>query len=394
MNRGLGLGIAVLVAASLAACTPKPEKKAAPAKVDGARPEADLATVTLTAEAEQRLGVALARAERRTVPHVRTVGGTVDAPPGRSLPITAPLAGTVLAPEGGAVPVAGARVARGQALFRLAPLPPADREIQRDRAREEAESAIARLKVAREAADRAARLRAIGAGSVRAEQEAVSQREQAEAAVAAARSREAFLGDTDLDSAPRAASALRVEAPRDGVLMDVTAAPGSIVMAGAAMGQVVADDVLWVRVPLYAGDLSGVARDAPATVTGLGAGPSFPASLVDAPPRADAVAATAELAYVLAPGTRGLRPGERVTVAVPLVSSEESLVVPWSAVVYDVEGGTWVYRLVKPHVYARTRVEVRHVAGELAVLARGPAAGTEVVAAGAAELFGAEFGAK
>ena len=102
-----GPAIALVLAGSLAACTAKPDKKTAPAKVDGARPEAELATVTLTGEAEQRLGLALANVERRTVPHVRTVGGTVEAPPGRSLPITAPLAGTVLAPEGGAVPVAG-----------------------------------------------------------------------------------------------------------------------------------------------------------------------------------------------------------------------------------------------------------------------------------------------
>jgi membrane fusion protein, heavy metal efflux system len=389
------LGASLGIAATLAGCTRAAEKKAAPAKVEGARPETELATVTLTAEAEQRLGLAVAKAERRPVPHVRTVGGTVEVPPGRSLPVTAPLAGTVLAPATGAVPAAGARVTRGQALFRLAPLPPADRELQRDRAREEAQSAAARLETARAAADRATRLRAIGAGSVKAEEEAVAQRAQAQAALEAARSREAFLSDTDLDSAPRAASALRVEAPRDGVLMDVTAAPGSIVMAGAPLGQVVADDVLWVRVPLYAGDLPAVARDAAATVTGLGAGgPSFPATLVDAPPRADAATATAELAYALAPGTRGLRPGERVTVTVPLVASEEALVVPWSAVVYDVEGGTWVYRVVKPHVYARTRVEVRHVSDAVAVLARGPAAGTEVVVAGVAELFGTEFGAK
>jgi RND family efflux transporter MFP subunit len=379
----------------LLACGHSDPKAPPPAKVEGAKKETELASVTLLPEAEQRLGLAFAPVERRSVPNVRTVGGVVEAPPGRSLPITAPLAGTVLAPENGGVPTAGTRVRRGQALFRLAPLPPADREIQLDRAGEEAESAAARVKVAREAENRARKLREIGAGSVKAEQEAVSQREQAEAALDAARSRQAFLGNTDLASNARAPSSLRVDAPRDGVLMDVTAAPGSTVMAGAAMGQVVSDDVLWVRVALYAGDLASVARGAPATVTPLGnAAMSLPATFVDMPPRADAPAATMEVTYVLAPGARGIRPGERVMVAVPLASSEESLVVPLSAVVYDVEGGTWVYGVVKPHVYSRMRVEVRHVASGLAVLARGPAPGSQVVTAGAAELFGTEFGAK
>jgi RND family efflux transporter MFP subunit len=293
------------------------------------------------------------------------------------------------------VPSAGIRVTRGEALFRLAPLPPADREIQLDKAREEAESAAARLLVAREAEARARKLREIGAGSVKVEQEAVAQREQAQAALEGARSREAFLSNTDLGSAARKNSAVRVEAPRDGVLMDVTAAPGSTVMAGASMGQVVSDDILWVRVPLYAGDLAAVARDLPATVTSLGrGGESHEAKYIDVPPRPDATAATLDIAYAMAPGVRALRPGERVTVAVPLVSSEEALVVPWSAIVYDVEGGTWVYSVVKSHVYARARVEVRHVTSGLAVLARGPAPGSQVVTAGVAELFGTEFGAK
>jgi multidrug efflux pump subunit AcrA (membrane-fusion protein) len=177
--------------------------------------------------------------------------------------------------------------------------------------------------------------------------------------------------------------------------MDVTAAPGSTVMAGASMGQVVSDDILWVRVPLYAGDLAAVARDLPATVTSLGrGGEAHEAKYIDVPPRPDATAATLDIAYAMAPGVRALRPGERVTVAVPLVSSEEALVVPWSAIVYDVEGGTWVYSVVKSHVYARARVEVRHVTSGLAVLARGPAPGSQVVTAGVAELFGTEFGAK
>jgi hypothetical protein len=68
------------------------------------------------------------------------------------------------------------------------------------------------------------------------------------------------------------------------------------------------------------------------------------------------------------------------------------LVVPWSAVTHDINGGAWVYENVAPQQYARRRVEVRRVVGPLAVLARGPAVGAKVVTAGVAELFGTEFG--
>jgi RND family efflux transporter MFP subunit len=329
------------------------------------------------------------------VPHVRVVGGEVIAPPGRALAVTAALPGVVLPPSSGRVPQAGERVQQGQDLFRLAPLPPADLELQRDRAREELTAARSRLETAREAADRARKLREIGAGSAKAEEEAKAQAVQAEAAVRSAQSRLQFLSATDLNDDARAASAIRVEAPRSGVLMEVLVGPGSTVVAGAPLAQVVSDDALWVRVPVYSGDVSSVNRTAPVTVTRLGeAGTSWPGTFVTAPPRADAATATADLTYALPAGTRGLRPGERVMVSLPLVSSEEALVAPWSSVLYDIDGGTWIYVVPGAHVYSRRRVELRHVSGELAVLGRGPAPGTAVVKAGAAELFGTEFGAK
>ena len=72
--------------------------------------------------------------------------------------------------------------------------------------------------------------------------------------------------------------------------------------------------------------------------------------------------------------------------------------VPWSAVVHDIHGGTWVYERTAPRVYTRRRVEVKHVQGSgaeaQAVLARGPAPGAMVVSVGAAELFGTEFGTR
>ncbi|MGB5037290.1 MAG: efflux RND transporter periplasmic adaptor subunit, partial [Blastocatellia bacterium] len=113
---------------------------------------------------------------------------------------------------------------------------------------------------------------------------------------------------------------------------------------------------------------------------------------VSAPPTADAASSTADLYYELPNGDGRLRPGERVGVTLSLKSTEDSLVVPWAAVLHDVNGGTWVYENTAPQVFVRRPVEVRDVVDRLAVLARGPAPGTRVVTAGAAELFGTEFG--
>jgi hypothetical protein len=69
----------------------------------------------------------------------------------------------------------------------------------------------------------------------------------------------------------------------------------------------------------------------------------------------------------------------------------ESLVVPWSAIIFDSYGGTWIYESLGEQRYARRRVEVKYVADSTAVLSRGPAVGAQIVTVGTAELFGTEF---
>lgn len=70
------------------------------------------------------------------------------------------------------------------------------------------------------------------------------------------------------------------------------------------------------------------------------------------------------------------------------------LEVPYAALVYDATGKTWVYTSPQPRTYIRAAVTVDQITGDKVQLRSGPAAGTEVVTMGAAELFGAEFGTK
>jgi hypothetical protein len=124
----------------------------------------------------------------------------------------------------------------------------------------------------------------------------------------------------------------------------------------------------------------------------------LPARPVTAPPSADPDAATVDLYYEIRDGRESgniaasLRPLERVAVALPLRSEKESLVVPWAAVLHDSQGGTWVYEMTEPQTYVRRRVQVRFVLEDVASLENGPEPGAEVVADGAAEIFGTEFG--
>ena len=85
--------------------------------------------------------------------------------------------------------------------------------------------------------------------------------------------------------------------------------------------------------------------------------------------------------------------GQRVQIDIPLKGSEAPrLVLPWSAVLFDPQGGAWVYEQTAPQTFTHRRVSILRVAGKDAVLEAGPPAGATIVITGAAELFGAEFG--
>lgn len=78
---------------------------------------------------------------------------------------------------------------------------------------------------------------------------------------------------------------------------------------------------------------------------------------------------------------------------VPGGPNQTRTVVPYSALLYDNRGDTWVFTTSKALVYLRQRIVVDYVTGELAVLSDGPPVGTAVVTKGAAELYGAELNA-
>jgi hypothetical protein len=66
--------------------------------------------------------------------------------------------------------------------------------------------------------------------------------------------------------------------------------------------------------------------------------------------------------------------------------------VPYAAVLYDVNGTAWVYTMPQPLSYVRRQVTVDYVEGDVAVLSHGPGLGTAVVTQGVAELYGTEIG--
>ena len=68
------------------------------------------------------------------------------------------------------------------------------------------------------------------------------------------------------------------------------------------------------------------------------------------------------------------------------------LAVPYSSVLYDTNGDTWIYVSPETLAFVRRQIDVDYIEGDTAVLLTGPDAETIVVTVGAAELYGGETG--
>jgi RND family efflux transporter MFP subunit len=355
------------------------------AKVANPTTEAALASVTLTPEAEKRLAITVAPVERRAVPSGRLVAGEVIVPPGGSIDVTAPVAGALA----GQPVIAGRTVKQGELLFRITPLLTGGGDL-RITVERDVSAARAALEAAQRRAERAELLLKDGSGSRRGAEEARADLLTAQANFQAANERLAVVNRSHVNQS----NDLVVQAPISGVVEAVSAQPGQTVAAGVPLAKISRIDRLWIRVPVYAGEMRNIDPQQGASILRLGEpndASGMPARRVAAAPSATPSASAIDLMFEV-PGASPLSPGERVNVRLSGKGTENAIVVPHSALLNDIHGGTWVYVRTAPHVFERRRVEVQDVVNNLVLLTRGPDVNTPVVTNGAAELYGVEFG--
>ena len=170
----------------------------------------------------------------------------------------------------------------------------------------------------------------------------------------------------------------------------------------AAEANAAGSSKMWVRVHLNASDLNQVDVSQPALIRyldddeeddeegGLEAEVDDADEVDDVEDNDDG---SGTLYYAVGNGGQKLVPGQRVWVQLSLMNSTGSRkIVPYAAVIYDVNGQTWVYTNPEPLTFVRQSVTIDYIEDDLAFLTEGPDAGTEVVVVGGAELYGAETG--
>jgi len=420
MKRHGLLGLVLIVASGpTSGCwgrSPGTAKPTPPAKVNNAVKESQLTSVVLTPDAEKKLGLEVAVVERRVLPRLRAYGGEVVLPTNALLTVSAPLGGTLQLSTGKdslpvGVPHVGAQVGKGQAMFSLVPniltqaeqFSLAQAKLQLSQVKIDAEGQVMQAKVQVDAAkialERAERLFREMAGTRKDVDDAIARLELAQKTYDAAAQRQSLVDKLELDPEKGGVKAVTIAAPQKGLVRAIFAEAGELVPAGAPLFEIMNVDTVWIKVPIYVGEAADIDTAQGARIGSLGDLPGAAgvrAKPAQAPPTAQAQAAAVDLYFSLANAGGAYRPGQRVCALLTLKGQEKSLGLPWSAVVHDIHGGAWVYVQKAENTYSRQRVQVRYVDNDWAVLDEGHGtsglAGARVVTAGAAEVFGSEFG--
>jgi cobalt-zinc-cadmium efflux system membrane fusion protein len=375
--------------------------------------EAQLNTIELTEDAERRLSIQIAPVEERTMVRTRPYGADIMLPTGASVIVSAPLAGKISASSKEPFPEVGRKVEEGHDLLKLLPLLSPERSVLTPAERirfAEAKNTLAQSRIdadglmqqasvqveaAKIALERAERLLKEKAGTVRAVDEANAQLQLAQKSMAAAKARKDQVDSVKLDEEAGTLEPIAITSPLSGIIRTVQVRPGVIVAAGAPLFEVMDEESLWVKVPVYIGDLEELDLAQSARLTLLDGRPSDhdllvkPAAL---PPTSVPLAAAVDLYYVLPNEAHKYQSGQKVAAHLTLRGETRQVALPWSAVIHDVYGGQWVYEKTGDRKFVRRRVDIGWVDGGWAAVRRGIQPGASVVTAGAAELAGTEFG--
>ncbi len=170
---------------------------------------------------------------------------------------------------------------------------------------------------------------------------------------------------------------------------------GEVTEASAGSGAI-------IMVSLTSEEMSRIDPDVPAQVFPLGGddaedsddGTGFTAELDELPGTDDADdTGVSTLYYSVADSEAGLVTGQRAVVEVSLMGDKgPQLTVPVAALLYDLNGETWIYINTESLQFLRVPVVVDYIMDDTVVLLEGPPAGTKVAVVGVAELYGADTG--
>jgi len=366
--------------------------KAANAKISAPIKESTMNDIVLSSNSELRLGIRTSKVSNREISKSRYYTGEVIIPSDKTLTVQAPFTGTVSAV--GKLSRPGENVKKGQAILELTPMlsPEAktNLEVTLTDMRGQLSNAETQVNLTKIALTRAQKLFEDKAGSQRNVQEAQAAHDQANDTFNALKQRQQLI----IRSLDNKGAKTIISAPENGVLTALNFQPGQVISSGAILFVVSNQSKAWIRTAVPVGDIDQMAIHDIAVIQNFSnqRSPRFVAMPISAPPSSVINTLTVDVYHELNNVASSFTPGQRVNVELKMRGKAFFDTIPWSSVIFDIYGNTWVYEKTTAQTYNRRRVIVDHVVGEEAVLQHGPAKGKEIVYQGAQELFALETG--
>jgi len=390
------VSITILLGSIMLILGPSKEVKAQHQPAQTVVAESSLNTVYLNDDAYRKLGIETAMIKREQLVANKTYGSEIVAPPGSMVSVSAPISGKLMSVD--KTPLKpGAQIKSGQLLYRIQPIITADARANLVNALADAESFVnvakSQVNATEIALNRAEKLLQDLVGSQRNVDEANAAHEIALKNLEAAHvKRNALHQMVNLGTI----EPIDIKSPQAGIVSNIFAVSDQLVPAGNPIMEISSLNSLWVRVPIPTGDLDSIDQQADAKIQPSSTSfsiSSLVAKPINAPPTADPLTSTTHLYYAIQNDHLALRPMQRVTVSLNTQNqSTHALTLPWSAVVFDIYGGSWVYTQKSKYIYERKRIFLDYVSGHQAIISEGPPEGSMVVVNGALELFGVETG--
>jgi hypothetical protein len=143
-----------------------------------------------------------------------------------------------------------------------------------------------------------------------------------------------------------------------------------------------------VRVTLPGASAGSIDAARPARVLGLGGQEGLVAP-AQAPPPGQAGGGGAR--FYRLDGATTAHVGQRLRVQLAEKGGSRRETIPYSSVIYWIDGGAWVYTEIAPLTFVRAPIVIDEIDGNVVILKSGPPAGTRIVSVGGEELLGTEF---
>jgi len=375
----------------LVGCGRDPERTSAESAEPDARRSGE---VRLTADAQATIGLRTRAVESRSIAETLPLTGWFVAVPGNEVIVKASAAGFVITTSatGSSFPVLGAKIEQRDKLAALHVFLSPQEQAQLVALKEDADSAMEQSQVTmRLIGDQLERYRTAKEsinGSRLVELQELH--DKAQAAYREAKDKLPYL-PAEPYRVQLGLQPFSVESPISGRITALHVAQRQFVTAGDPLWTVADWSQLWLRVPVFEADLPRLGKDGTAQFSLPGDPATYSAVPIRTPQSSDPTRRTIDRFYRVDNGAGAWRPGQAAAATIPTDVASDRLLVPFSAVLWDAQGGTWLYVRSGDDEFRRQRVELGRRLGTDVVIERGLKKEDEVVIEGAQTLYGEEF---